>query len=220
MASGDYSKVGTPWNNGAAPALSAANLTTMETQFEEAAYIPRARPVPPIVRWAIPGWDYITGNNTTVTANRTYYTPIYVPELTTYDRVGIYVQAGDGAGGLADLRIFEWTAGVPGALVLNCGTVSTNAAAAVEIDTGATVIGTTGLNGLYFVGCRCDKTPTIIGVSGTNFTPPLSGTATTNHITSVGNGIIPYDDAVYSDPAGAVDGMLDVTYTFVRFRES
>ena len=215
MASGDY----TPHVWAPADILTVARMNNLETQFAEAALIPRAKMIPPIVRWTMPGWYQYTQTNQAVTANRTYYTPIYVPELTTYDRIGIYVQTGDGAGGLADLRIFHWTAGVPGALVLSCGTVSTNGAAAVEIDTSATVIGTTGLNGLYFLGCRCDNTPTLAGADGT-CAPPVSGSVTTNHAAGVGSGIIPYDDAAYADPAGAVDGMEAVTFAFVRLRES
>ena len=216
MATGDYTK--TAWVH-AATVGTALRMNNLETQFEEAAYIPGAKMLVPVVRWVMPGWWVGTSVNQAMTANRTYYTPIYVPELTTYDRIGINVTVGDGGAGLCDLRVFHWTAGVPGALVLSCGTVSTNAAAAVEIDTSATVIGTTGLNGLYFLGARFDNTPTVVGAGATGTSPPASASALTNLAAGISN-IIPYDDAAYADPAGATDGLVLAAYAVVRLRES
>lgn len=210
MASGDYTK--TTWNEGLAPGISGANLNNLEKQFEEAAYIPSARMIPPVVRWVMPGWYGAAAANQVVTANRTYYMPIYIPESVSYDRIGINVQAGDGAGGVADLRIFEWDTGVPGDLVLSAGTVSTNAGGAKEI-----VIAET-LNGLYFLAIRCDQTPTIWGINLTG-APPVAALSTTNAGGVIQNAIL-YDDGAYADPAGIVDGFVSIAFAFPRLREA
>ena len=177
-------------------------------------YIPTpARLVPPIVRWTMPGWVSLLGANQLVSANRTYYTPIFVPESVSYDRIGIRVGVGDGVGGLADLRIFEWDAGVPGALVLSAGTVSTNAAAAVEI-----IIAQTLEPGLYFLAVRCDQAPQLVGISSQAAVAPVSGIETTNAIQLLN--VVLYDDAAYADPAGPVDGVDDCQFAFPRLREA
>jgi len=206
--------------------LTVARMNNLETQFDEAVADVMLDQKPPIAaRWVIPGWfTWVAGQNRAVTANRIYYTPIRIAALETFDRIGINVGVGDGAGGLADLRIFEWTAGgVPGDLVLSCGTVSTNAAAAVEIDISATVVGTTGLSrGYYFLAVMCDNTPSLVdvlpaaGLLGMQM--PVSGISTANG--GPANLVIPYDDAAYADPAGAVDGILSIHNCFVWLRES
>ena len=206
--------------------LTVARMNNLEIQFDQAVADLMLDQKPPIAaRWVIPGWfTYTAGQNRAVTANRIYYTPIRISALETYDRIGINVGVGDGAGGLADLRIFEWTAGgVPGDLVLSCGTVSTNAAAAVEIDISATAVGTTGLSrGYYFLAIRCDDTPQIVNVvpaaGAHSVTAPVSGISTANG--GPADEVIPYDDAAYSDPAGAVDGILGYQFCFVWLRES
>lgn len=214
MSDGQYTKVG-PWVNGAPPALSAANLDIVEEQHEEAAYIPSARMIPPVVRWVTPGWSWLGQGNTAITANRIYYQVIYVPESVSYDRIGIYVGVGDGAGGTIDLRIFEWTTGVPSTLVLSAGTVNSNAAAAKEI-----VIAQTLTQGLYFLACRGDNTPSLVApAAGRVERLPVTGLSTTNASGAIGQPIL-YDDAAYADPAGAVDGILDCTYAFMRLREA
>jgi len=204
----------TAWVAATTP-LSAANLNNLETQHQEAAYIPSARMIPPIVRWVAPGWCWQSGVNQLVTANRIYYMPIYVPESVSYDRIGFNCAVGDGAAGLADLRIFAWTAGVPGALVLSAGTVSTNAAAAKEI-----VIAQTLTQGLYFLAIMVDQAPQLSGIaSGHLQGMPVSGSSLANAAGGI-NDFILYDDAAYADPAGAVDGSLNQPYAFMRLREA
>ncbi len=167
---------------------------------------------PPVVRWVVPGWQGGTGVNQLVTANRTYYVPIVVPLDTTYDRIGISVQTGDGAGGLADLRIFEDLNGVPGDLVLSAGTVSTNGAGAKEI-----VIAEALPAGRYFLAFRCDQTPTVS--AGTGFGPG-SSIDITNATNLPSASLLLFDDAAYADPAGATDGIQQNTFNFVRLREA
>lgn len=167
---------------------------------------------PPVVRWVMPGWWSHGSSDGVVTAGRIYYAPIFVPKPTTYDRIGIYCRVGDGAGGLADLRIFEWDNGVPGALVLSAGTVNTNANGAKEI------VINQELYGLYFLAVRVDQTPTLSGVAGTSSTF-VSATAPTN-AQGGPHYVVLYDDAAYADPAGAVDGGERMSFAIVKLRES
>jgi len=170
---------------------------------------------PPTVRWAAPGWAWTAEDFVgVVTLNRIYYMPVYVEEDTTYIRIGIYVQAGSGDESLADLRIFEWSDGVPVALVLSCGTVANHPAGAKEI-----VIAQLLPRGYYFLAVRCAGTPVLSGISLTNISKcPVSGMKTSNAQNGM-SGVVLYDDDVYSDPAGVVDGSLDCRSAFLRLRE-
>ncbi len=211
---GDYSA--TTWNEGAAPGISAAELNRLETQHALAVDEIRRIMKPPVVRWVIPGWAWNQSASQVVAANRTYYVPIYVNGDTTYDRIGIYVAVGDGAGGVADLRIFEWDTGVPGDLVLSAGTVNTNAGGAKEIDIGPTAL----TRGYYFLAVRCDQAPQLSGAGlDRGVGAPVGGVMITNAQDGP-QGVVLYDAAAYSDPAGAVDGVFGNTYAFVRLREA
>ncbi len=191
--------------------LSAANLNNLEIQYDEAVADIKRKMKPPTVRWTSPGWVFGGGAGQAVTANRTYYMPIYVEEDTTYIRIGIQVIIGDAGGGLADLRIFEWDSGVPGDLILSAGTVSTNAAGLKEI-----VIAQALTHGYYFLAVRCDNTPSLL--APTRYTSPVSGLSLTGNVDN--ELLILYDDAAYADPAGAVDGTLGIAFIFMTLREN
>ncbi len=201
----------TPWIATATP-LSAANLNNLETQILEA----KRKMSPPVVRWTSPGWYWISVGTQAVTANRIYYMPIYVAETTTYIRIGINVTIGDGAGGLCDLRIFNFAGGIPTTEVLSAGTVNTNGAGLKEI-----VIAQALAPGYYFLASRFDQTPTCQnpdGPANRSITVPTSGLSLTGNMNN--QLIIMYDDAAYADPAGAVDGTLPFTHAFVTLREN
>ncbi len=201
--------VKTAWVEGLAPGISAINLNNLEDQVDD---IGRALK-PPIVIWTIPGWHASSGVNQAVAANRTYYQLIYVAEDTTYDRIGIYVGTGDGAGGAADLRIFDEAAGIPTDEVLSAGTVSTNGAGAKEI-----VIAETLVRGYYFLAARFDQAPTCSTGRGHG---PVNGAIDTTNVQFIpSDNEILYDDAAYADPAGAIDGMATANFCFVRLREA
>ncbi len=205
--------VKTNWVAGVTP-LSEANMDHLETQYEEAVDDIKRKMIPPTARWTSPGWWWENVLQQVVTANRTYYMPIYVAETTTYIRIGMFVGVGDGAGGTADLRIFEWDNGVPGDLILSAGTVSTNAAGAKEI-----VIAQALSPGYYFLAVRFDQAPQGRHPSSISAVAvPTSGLSLTGNAQH--NLIIMYDDAAYADPAGAVDGAVTVNFAFVVLREN
>lgn len=169
------------------------------------------------VRWTLPGWLLGSAGNQVQTAGQISYIPIFVPERTTYDRIGINVQLGDGVGGLCDLRIYNWVGGLPGSQVLSAGTVSTNLAGAQEI-----VINQTLERGYYFLASRCDQAPTLRAALYSNLGMcPVAGIDTTN--SAAGNAldrVIPYRSAAMADPAPAPTGTSYAELASIRLREA
>lgn len=167
---------------------------------------------PAIVRWVVPGW-YAGGISTAgVTTGRMYYQPIFVEEPTTYIRIAIEVTAAGGAGSLARLGIYNFSDGLPGSLVLDAGTVVTDAIAIVEI-----VIAQTLMRGYYFTAFVCDSNPTCRNLNSGTCSPPVAG-----QILIAGGpvqNIIPCIDgqagqvaAGLSDPAITPNLMVDPTW--------
>lgn len=73
------------------------------------------------------------GSTFAVTSGRQYATPFRINSTTTFDRIGLYVATGVGASNVR-LGIYRMTNGVPAALVLDAGAVSTaSSGAAAEI---------------------------------------------------------------------------------------
>ena len=203
----------TTWVNGGAPPISQANLNNLETQYDEAIADLARKLKPALVRWVIPGWYNNNGVATLVTANRIYYTPIRVVEPTTYIRIGAYVSVQ--AVGTADLRIFEWNNGVPGALILSAGTINTNILGANEI-----VIAQLLNEGYYFLACRCTATPQLAGPAPTvALKPPVDGFKNGHGAAAISYVVLTVD-AVYADPAPAPTAGAAANYAHVQMREN
>jgi len=113
-----------------------------------------------------------------VSANTLYGIPFFVPTPTTYTTIAIEVSTA--VAGNCRLGIYNDSAGAPGSLVLDAGTVST---------------GTTGLKtiaisqllnpGWYWLAAVFDAAPTVRAASQTNALRMLghtSGTDTTAHV--------------------------------------
>lgn len=81
---------------------------------------------PPALRWRsgqhYKGW-YRTYNSATKTLNRTIYTPIYVPNPVTVDRIGISAVV-NGATDTVRLGIYNDSDGLPSTVLLDAGTAS------------------------------------------------------------------------------------------------
>lgn len=100
------------------------------------------------------------------------YCPIFVSEDTTFTRIAVNVSNLQ-AGQTLDLRIFEWKDGLPGALVLDAGSVSLAAVAIVAI-----VISQLLARGYYFLANRttAGAGAKILGINGSaNLTIPVPG---------------------------------------------
>ena len=166
---------------------------------------------PNLTRWVMPGWYAASTCATAPTVGRIYYQPIFVEEMTTYIRIGVDVSLA--AAGTADLRIFNWADGVPGALVLSAGTVDTGATGLKEITISQQLT-----RKYYFLAVRCTAACNLIGIPTTSaLRTPVSGLQVTN--TAPGGQIL-YVDAAYADPAPAPTGVLGVGFALVRLREN
>lgn len=165
-----------------------------------------------VVRYVIPGW-YIAARTTVVmTANRIFFIPIFVEETTTYIRIGIEVTAL--SAGSVDLRIFEWDAGLPGALVLSAGTVDPGTTGVKEI-----VIAQELTRGYYYLAARFDSTPACRCPDIANaIKTPVAGfeTSLMTELTKV----ILVSDQAYADPATAPYTAYTASYAVVSLREN
>jgi len=167
---------------------------------------------PNIVRWILPGWYVAYFLSTQLAAGRIYYIPIFVTETTTYIRIGCNVTTL--SAGNADLRIFAWENGLPGALILSAGTVSTGTTGAKEI-----VISQQLTRGYYFLAIRCDATPKFTTPSITYaITTPVPGMST--YAGPEAKWIIPIVDAAYADPAPAPTGMMSANFAPLTLRDN
>ena len=165
--------------------------------------------------YVMPGWYSASTSNNAVTANRIYAFPIFIPQRDSFDRIGIYVQAGDGAGGTADMRIFEHSGGKPGALKLNPGsTVSTNAAGFKEVTISQELA-----RGYYWLAVRCDNTPTLSGPHASYCFFPSHGLESSGAQNS-GRYCVLYGDAAYADPCPDLASYANPSWAFVRLRRA
>ena len=104
-----------------------------------------------VVRWVVPGWGSTNvANGGQLVQNQIRYTPIFVEETTLYIRIGCdVVQSAIGVSTL-DIRIFADANGLPGALILDCGNVDTQAAPGFR----EIVIAQTLTRGYYWLAYR------------------------------------------------------------------
>jgi len=165
-----------------------------------------------IVRWARPGWYGNLGGNQLVTAGRIYYIPIFVEEDTTYIGIGAWV--GTNVAGTADLRIFRWNNGLPGALILSAGTIDTSSTGEKSI-----VISQRLTRGYYFLAIRCSAAPSMFGMDTTSCVQaPVSGIG----LTAGGNmpGVVLSVVSAYADPAPAPTDYNSSLFASVALREN
>ncbi len=174
---------------------------------------------PGITRWVIPGWHYTSclANAVALTSGRIYYIPIFLEEISNLIRVGAYISTAS-VNGIIDIRIFRYLRGLPGALILNCGTIDTSVApAAVEI-----IIALTLPRGYYFLAYR----PNALGAAAILFgadtqkavTAPVTGMAIA--LGGAVSGVIPYADSAYADPAPAPSGVVGSGFASMFLREN
>mgnify|MGYP001592524472 FL=1 len=113
--------------------------------------------------------DSLGGTTLVVTAGRIYYLPIFVADPQTYIRIGAEVTVAGAAGKVIRLGIHAWNKGVPGALVLDAGTIAADAVATAEITISKL------LQGWYFLTFVSDGAPTVRALLNTYAIPPVSG---------------------------------------------
>ena len=198
----------TTWTSGKLLEGAGVGIDPTEVDMPAADYPMKQKPA--ITRWVIPGWFSIgSQSNIAATAGRIYYIPIFVEEATTYIRIGVNV--GTAVAGTADLRIFNWGAGLPTSLVLSAGTVDTGTTGAKEITISQTLN-----RGYYFLAVRCSAAPSLYGLSYA--IPPVSGI--NDSLAVQPKLVIPYVAAAYADPAPAPTALTTQNYAFVMLREN
>lgn len=151
---------------------------------------------PSLTRYVMPGWFFGDTAAKPLTSGVLYYLPIFVAGTTTYIRISLFVTTAD-PGSTARLGIYEWDAGLPGALVLDAGTLSTASPGAKDI-----VISEELTRGYYFLALVSDGTPICRGVDTADpVAPPVPG-----YFNSVENPnrVIPYATGRAGDVAGGL----------------
>lgn len=167
---------------------------------------------PAVTRYVIPGWYAAVSTVRGMTAGRIYYIPIFVEETTTYIAICINVETLDA--GTADLRIFVWDDGLPGALILSAGTVDTGGTGAKEI-----AISQELTRGYYFLAIRCSANPSLWGLdSASAISSPVAGLYTSSSAKTPY--VILYVTAAYTDPAPAPADATDVYFVVVYLKET
>ena len=176
---------------------------------------------PATVRWVMPGWSYRSAASVVLASGYVHYIPIFVSEPTTYIRIGIDVSAAGAGGTLARLGIYAWNNGVPGALILDAGTVAIDAIAQVEI-----VISQLLQRGYYFLAIVCnDANAACNGPNDSSMvTCPVSGVNGANTylfgvVLSI-SGQVAQVAGGLSNPAVAPNALQVANYAVVKLREN
>ena len=127
------------------------------------------------VKWVCPGWaSGFSFGHQNLGNGFLYYIPIFVEEATTYDRIAIKVTT-FAVGTSARLGIYTWKDGLPDSLILDAGTVATNANSVKEI-----VINQLLNRGYYFLAVVANGTPAVQGIDiHYGFVAPVSGSKST-----------------------------------------
>jgi hypothetical protein len=108
-----------------------------------------------------------------------YAMPFSAPDAHAYDRISVHVTTAGAAGTLARLGVYADADGVPGALILDAGTVAVDAAAGVEININQTLT-----PGWYWLVALTNGTPkfrTHVGADMLGWLGFSSGTDVTCH---------------------------------------
>lgn len=194
--------------------LTGKDADTLDT-YEAADLLPDypMKLKPNLTRWVLPGYaNQVAISTFTVTANLIYYIPIFVEETTTYIRIGLYVSTE--SAGNADLRIFAWDDGVPGALILSAGTVDTGSTGAKEITIAQELT-----RGYYFLAVRFTGTPIVKALDqDATSAVPVSGVG--DVLDLILDGLILTVSAAYADPAPAPTATGAKTKICLTLREN
>ena len=109
---------------------------------------------PAVTRYVLPGWFAEDSYQGVLVAGDLYYIPIFVTETITYIRIAIKVNTA--VTGDVRLGIYDWSAGLPGALSLDAGILATGTTGAKEITISKSLT-----RGFYFLCAVADAGPTL-----------------------------------------------------------
>lgn len=131
---------------------------------------------------------------TTLTVNVLYARPFIVPVRRSFDRLGCNVSTAATAGGLLRMGLYAPGQGVPGALLVDAGTVDSTTTGAKELTISQT------LNpGLYYVAIVAQTVGCVIGGLsqstgnpwGNSLTPPTGVNISTHSFTLAAGAVLP-----------------------------
>lgn len=158
--------------------------------------------------------SFLAGINGTgaLTANTIYASPLWIPPGAALDRIGINTTVAAAAGKVARLMLFAaGTDDLPGALLLDAGTVAADAVAGDLLLT----IAYTPPPGLIYAAVVCDGTPTLTMVQNAAAPYGFATVAAANYggSPSKANG-----GTTAPNPFGAVGAYVTGTYFLVGVR--
>lgn len=153
-----------------------------------------------------------TGTTAAIVANQIYASPIIIDRPTLIDAIGINVTAAATAGKIARLMVHALGAnGLPGALLLDAGTVLVDAIAVVSITGLALVLPP----GIICASVVSDGTPTVEMAAG--FRPPWGTTGAASAAVQ-GSANRGNTNTVAPDPFGAAPAFASAVIVLVALR--
>lgn len=175
-----------------------------------------------VVSWQLPGWYNDVGFNRTHTANRLYFTPIFVARRTTFDRFGIDVNTASGAGSVVRMGLYAVTPGslLPAELLNDFGTVLVDSTGDKLITVSLTLE-----RGYYWTAHISDDTPQLEcfdTLTATNI--PIQAWEPSNLVNQPDNALRTSNGQVgvavggLDDPAPATDASNDPSSAAVHMR--
>jgi photosystem II stability/assembly factor-like uncharacterized protein len=172
---------------------------------------------PNVTRYSQPGWMIVRDDDTiTMTGGFIYYIPFFVATTTTFTETVFNVTGAGGGGATMDIRIFAWNDGVPGAQVVNVGTVLTDSAGTKTIAASYTLD-----RGFYFIAMRNSLAVTVNSINWSfPVSCPVGGTtSTTAASTNFTNFVGATVNSAYADPAPAPTA-ITIGFPVFKLREN
>lgn len=172
---------------------------------------------PNVTRYSQPGWMIVRDSDAiTMTGGFIYYVPFFVATTTTFTETVFNVTGPGGGGSTMDIRIFAWNDGVPGAQLVNVGTVATDSAGTKTIGASYTLD-----RGFYFIAMRNNLAVTVNSIDWSfPVSCPVGGTtsttaASTNFTNLVGATV----NSAFADPAPAPTA-ITINFPVFKLREN
>lgn len=165
-------------------------------------------------RYVLPGWYFHARAGRGISTGMIFYIPIFVSETTTYIRIGVDVLT-EIAGSTCEVRIYNWSSGLPGTLVLAPGSISTAVAGYFDITISQQLT-----RGYYFLAYKISAAGVVL--YGPDITqavsPPVPGYRDVS--SNIMRSACVTAAAEFADPAPAPDDGGDARDACVFLREN
>ena len=193
---------------------TAATPNAVKTSYDLAVI---KNPIVKMISGAYYKTPHLSTATVTVNNNRVYYTPIYIPETTSLDRIAIRTTATFLGSATVRLGIFNNTSGQPSTVVLDAGTVTATAASTVYEITISQSLST----GFYWLAmCQQGTAPSNPDYNGNssagNASNALIGAASASPNGNIIVGFIQSSVTGAFSTATSLSNATNNAYTFVR----